>query len=275
MTAPSSAAAGFALFVDEALTQRTPYHSGGAYFAMAKDRMDRTFNLIRRHVPGATMLDVGASPFYLLYRAKAAGAARCHGTYFANDAHQLRDRNVIHSDVGPIEISHSNAETDRLPFGDDEVDLLTACEILEHFDHFPAHLAGEIRRVLKPGGTLCITVPNVNAIGNIVKLVTGRNIYMRYRADVTGRHKHEYTMAQLKSFVRYLGADIVRAGVLPSPTSNKRMLRPIYRILAHIPVLKAYSTILYIIARQPAVKSTSDLSLPPADLYDVASSVEA
>jgi ubiquinone/menaquinone biosynthesis C-methylase UbiE len=264
----------FALFADPQMRQATPYNDQGDYFGKARDRMERTFRLIQRDVPGKVVLDIGASPFYLLHLAKQAGAARCHGTYFANDEHSLRGVDLVHSSAGPIEISHSDAESDRLPFADNEVDVVSACEILEHFDHFPAHLAGEIRRVLKPGGLLCITVPNVASIAHILKLIAGKNIYMRYRSDSSGRHKHEYTAAQLRAFVRYLGMDAVRAGVLPSPTTGKKLLRPFYRTLALLPVLKNYSPILYILARQPDPKSTSDLSVLPAALYETVSSTE-
>jgi SAM-dependent methyltransferase len=264
----------FALYYDEQRAAPAPYHSGGDYFQKARDRMDRTFDLIAPFVKDQVVLDVGASPFYLLYRAKAAGARRCHGIYFSYDAHPLKDRDIVHSDAGPIEISHANAETDGFPFADDGVDVLTACEILEHFDSFPVSFAKEVRRVLRPGGHLCITVPNVASIANIIKLVFQKNIYMKYRSDVTGRHKHEYTLAQLKAFIRYLGMDIVSAGFMPSPTSGLYKLRPIYRAIAKTPVVKNYSPVLYILARQPAVKPTNDLTVMPAMLYDEASSIE-
>ena len=265
----------FALFYDTALQSPTPYHARGSYFAKALDRMDRTFEVVRPLVAGKTVIDVGASPFYLLYRCKKAGAARAHGVFFANDDHPLKDSAEIYSDAGPIELSHANMEADGFPFADDSVDVVTACEILEHFDHFPVSFAREVRRVLKSDGYLCITVPNVSAIGNIIKLIFQRNIYYRYRADHTGRHKHEYTMSQLKAFIDYLGMDVVRAGYMPSPTSDKFMFRPLYRALAHIPLLRSYSPVLYVLARQRTVKSTSDLSVMPPALFDDALSIEA
>lgn len=272
--APAPATRRFQLFFDEALTRPTPYGANGSYFAKAKDRMDRTYAVIEPFVAGATMLDVGASPFYLLYRALGGGAARAHGLYFANDAHPLKDQQVIFSDHGAIELSHGNAEVNGFPFADDAVDIVTACEILEHFDHFPESFAREVRRVLRPGGHLCITVPNVAAIANILKLMFQRNIYYPYRADHTGRHKHEYTMAQLRAFVRYLGMEVVSAGYMPSPTSDKFTLRPAYRTIAHVPGLRSYSPVLYMLARQPAVKPVSDLSIMPPSLFDDAQSIE-
>ena len=265
----------FALYFDQQQAMPTPYREGGDYLAKARDRMDRTFNLIAPYVAGKVVVDVGASPFYLLYRAKQAGASRCHGLYFANDDHPLRASDTIYCPAGPLEISHANVEEEGFPFEPDEVDVVTACEILEHFDTFPVQFASEVRRVLKPGGYLAITVPNVCSIANIIKLVFQKNIYMKYRSDVTGRHKHEYTLLQLKDFIRYMGMDIVSAGFMPSPTSDKFALRPAYRTLAKTPGLRYYSPVLYILARQPAVKPSGDLHAFPDALYDTASSIEA
>lgn len=264
----------FALYFDEKQAKPTPYRDGGDYLAKARDRMDRTFGLIAPYIKGKTVVDVGASPFYLLYRAKAAGATRCHGLYFANDDHPLRGSDTIYSDAGPIEISHANVEEEGFPFAADSVDVVTACEILEHFDTFPMQFASEVRRVLKPGGYLAITVPNICSIANIIKLIAQKNVYMKYRSDVTGRHKHEYTLSQLKVFIRYMGMEIVAAGFMPSPTSDKYALRPIYRMIAKIPGLRNYSPVLYILARQPVAKPTSDLHAFPDALYDTSSSIE-
>ncbi len=45
-----------------------------------------------------------------------------------------------------------------LPFGDDTFDKIICSEVLEHIADYQAVLE-EIRRVLKPGGQLCISVP--------------------------------------------------------------------------------------------------------------------
>ena len=49
-------------------------------------------------------------------------------------------------------------ESERLPFADSSVDLITALDVLEHIEDDRATLR-EIRRVLRPGGILLATVP--------------------------------------------------------------------------------------------------------------------
>ncbi|MBX9858952.1 MAG: methyltransferase domain-containing protein [Sphingomonas sp.] len=273
-TAPSRLA-DFKLFFDPELTQATPYDGAGDYIRLARPRLDWTFDLIAGAVPGAHIVDIGASPFYLLDRALAAGAQRASGVYFAYDQHPLRNAERIYSRHGAIELHHRDIEQQDLPFGDDTVDVLTACEILEHFDHFPQRFAQEARRVLRPGGLLLITVPNVASIGNIAKLLLGQNIYMKYRADPTGRHKHEYTSAQLRAYIDYLGMEPVAAGVMPFVTSDRRLPRLAYRAVAAAPVIRRYSPKIYMLARQPDPKPRSSLDARPPALFDAAESIEA
>ncbi len=117
-------------------------------------------------------------------------------------------------------------------------------------------------------------MPNVCSIANIVKLSTQKNIYMKYRSDPTGRHKHEYTLSQLRAFIGYLQMDVVRAGFMPSPTSDKYWLRPIYRAIAKTPVLRSYSPVTFIVARQRDPKPKEGLGAPPDALYENALSIE-
>lgn len=56
-----------------------------------------------------------------------------------------------------------------LPFADGAFDLVLCAEVLEHLVH-PLEAVAEIRRVLRPGGRLIVTVPNV--------------AYWRQRADM-------------------------------------------------------------------------------------------
>jgi SAM-dependent methyltransferase len=51
-----------------------------------------------------------------------------------------------------------NGDATRLPFDDASFDRVIAAEVLEHIDHDDAAIS-ELARVLRPGGTMAVTVP--------------------------------------------------------------------------------------------------------------------
>lgn len=59
-----------------------------------------------------------------------------------------------------IDFVLADMEKGCFPFAKDTVDLLAMTSTLEHLDR-PGHIATEIGRVLRPGGVVFITVPNI------------------------------------------------------------------------------------------------------------------
>lgn len=99
-----------------------------------------------------------------------------------------------------------NVEASALPFPDNTFDLVLFCEVLEHFTTDPLHALQEISRVLKPGGQLILTTPNVNRIGNVIAMVTGLNIYDPYSGHGPhGRHNREYSRHELYQLLTHAG----------------------------------------------------------------------
>jgi len=66
----------------------------------------------------------------------------------------------------------------RLPFGTASIDLVVASEIFEHLIS-PLEFLRESRRVLRAGGLLLLTTPNVSNIGAIAHLLRGGSNYER------------------------------------------------------------------------------------------------
>jgi SAM-dependent methyltransferase len=63
-----------------------------------------------------------------------------------------------------IEFVLANMEKGCLPFASASVDVLAMTSTLEHLD-CPEHIATEIQRVLRPGGIVFITVPDIRKYG--------------------------------------------------------------------------------------------------------------
>lgn len=90
---------------------------------------------------------------------------------------------------GDLDIEFIQVDGETLPFGDDQFDLVTSFQVIEHVENVPAYLA-EIVRVLKPGGTTIFTTPN-----RLVRLDEGMRPWNRF-------HVREYDADQLANAVR-------------------------------------------------------------------------
>ena len=72
--------------------------------------------------------------------------------------HKARDFVVEADDPENRSLGLASADALRLPFADNSFDKVICSEVLEHIPDYRAALT-EIRRVLKPGGLLCASVP--------------------------------------------------------------------------------------------------------------------
>jgi SAM-dependent methyltransferase len=101
---------------------------------------------------------------------------------------------------------HFNIEKERFPFSDGAFDVVLFCEVLEHLLEDPFFTLREIQRVLKPGGTLIVTTPNVIRLENVARLLAGENIYDPYSGyGPYGRHNREYTLKELRLLLEHAG----------------------------------------------------------------------
>ena len=108
-----------------------------------------------------------------------------------------------------LPFQHFNIEEDAFPYSDDEFDVVVFAEIMEHLLNDPCAVLGEIKRVLKPGGTIVLTTPNVARLENIAKLLCGENIYDPYSGyGPYGRHNREYNQHELYQLLSHMGFEV-------------------------------------------------------------------
>lgn len=101
-------------------------------------------------------LDVGCNVGALAMTAKQAGVTEVYGVDINASAVEKAKQNS----AGIVGIHFQHSSADSLPFPDHSMQLITACEVLEHVpDALRTSTIQEIHRILEPGGEVVITVP--------------------------------------------------------------------------------------------------------------------
>jgi SAM-dependent methyltransferase len=96
----------------------------------------------------------------------------------------------------------------RFPYDDASFDGVLFCEVIEHLQMNPLRALREIWRVLKPGGWLILTTPNIARMANVHRIVAGLNIHDPYSAyGPYGRHNREFSVGELNSLMPFCGFD--------------------------------------------------------------------
>ncbi len=118
------------------------------------------------------------------------------------------------------------AEGAGLPFAEDAFDLVWCGETLEHVADVTGLLA-EVRRVLRWGGTLLVTTPNLPRLGVAVEALRGPPL--EGRLDPRADHLRFFTARTLTGVLREAGfAEVaVRAG--GGPPGARRALSAVAR----------------------------------------------
>ena len=104
-------------------------------------------------------------------------------------------------------------EKHRLPFADNQFDVISCWETMEHFNFNPVGFLRDLRRILKPGGRIFLTVPNMAELENRVKLLCGKsvgppvenyNLFYNYSSvrPFLGFHWREYILPEMVYLLR-------------------------------------------------------------------------
>lgn len=167
--------------------------------------------------PGALVLDVGCGDGTAAATAGPVLAGhRIVGVDWSQDA--LRRARPRMSAVVRGELDDG-----RLPFADGCADAVLFSEVVEHLVD-PDGALDELRRVLRPGGHLMLSTPNLAAWYNRAFLLAGRQpvfsevslrgIHGRPGTEVVG-HLRLFTARALRSFLRSAGFEDVRISGAP------------------------------------------------------------
>lgn len=215
-------------FVSSVLVEDAPAEEMKGYVESDFRRFIYTLGLVPDRT-GLSILELGANPYFMTVLLSKFRRAELHLANFFDGLGADGSQKVFVNQTGEaitFPYKQFNVEQDIFPYPDDSFDVVLFCEIIEHLLSDPVHAITEIRRVLKPGGILVLTTPNVGRLENVRKVIAGENIYDPYSGyGPYGRHNREYTPQDLGSLLSANGFNVrtlftADVSVEPSTTSG-------------------------------------------------------
>lgn len=145
---------------------------------------------------GERLLDLGCGGGRHAFEGLRRGARVVALDASAGELHQVRDTVGAMLDAGQIakddEAGAVQGDALRLPFADASFDRVIAAEVLEHVPDDTTAMA-ELARVLRPGGTMAVTVPRAGpelvnwALSDEYHDVPGGHVRIYRRRTLVGR----------------------------------------------------------------------------------------
>jgi SAM-dependent methyltransferase len=131
-----------------------------------------------------------------------------------------------------VDVRTCDFESEALPFPDEMFDVVVANQIFEHLKQIYRPMS-EIHRVLKPGGVLLFSVPNLGALHCRVQLLLGRQ---PSTIKVFEAHVRAFSVPAAREFVTFNDhfeiVDFRGSGLYPVPPPWSEKLSRVFSSLA-------------------------------------------
>lgn len=180
-------------------------------------RLEKTLAITPLGGPNDRILEMGAYLHITPALRDRLGYGEVRGCYYG-PAGQV-DHRVAHSSTGAefrCDLDLFDAEKDRFPYEDEYFSTVLCGELIEHLTADPMHMLAEINRILKPGGYLVLTTPNIGSLRAIAAILQGFHpgffpAYVRPRTEgeePEARHNREYTPREAARLLVDSGFDV-------------------------------------------------------------------
>jgi 2-polyprenyl-3-methyl-5-hydroxy-6-metoxy-1,4-benzoquinol methylase len=177
------------------------------YFRSSRERYAHYAALAKLNLPPhAHVLDVGNAPGHFAFLLTQMG----HRVTGVNLNAEWRRTYPDPAWLDLFSVTECDIEREALPFPDGAFDAVFFTEVLEHIAITdPVVVLGRLRRVLRPGGVLFFSTPNICNLSNVIALLLGVNIFWPREIfyGSLDRHNREWTPKEVREVFDAAGFD--------------------------------------------------------------------
>ncbi len=201
----------------EYITAWAPVEDGSrAYVESHLTRLEKTLAITPPGGPDDRILEMGSYLQITPALKTQLGYGEVRGCYYGC-AGETNPRAVVSETGEAFECSIDlfDAEKDAFPYENGYFSTVLCCELLEHLVADPMRMMMEINRVLKMGGSLVLTTPNIASLRAVAGILQGFHpmLFPAYiqpgeGGTVDSRHNREYTANEVKALLENSGFDV-------------------------------------------------------------------
>jgi len=205
---------------DEALGYAAGFFSEDAnatgYIQLHRDRLIRTLELVPVGGKDQRLLELSSYLQMPLLVKRYGGYGEVAVTnWWQGEPREkiITVRNPATGEEFAFPMKNVDVERDRFPFPDDHFDVALCCELIEHLREDPMSMLVELNRIVKWGGLVILTTPNITSAFSVQEALAGRspNIYNLYnRQSPADRHSREYTPADVRVVLEAAGFKVLK-----------------------------------------------------------------
>ena len=181
-------------------------------------RLVRTLEITPPGSKDRTVLEMGAYMQITPALATKLGYGEVRGSYLGPiGAKQRKQVRLPDGETFECTVDLFDAEKDPYPYADESFSTVLCCELLEHLHEDPMHMMGEINRILKPGGHLVLSTPNICSLRAVGAVLLGYHpgLFHQYikpneSGDIEPRHSREYTPRDVQQLLAAAGFSVER-----------------------------------------------------------------
>ena len=183
-----------------------------SYVETHRTRLEKTLAIIPPGGPKDWILEMGSYMQITPLLHARLGYGHVTGCYFG-EAGKRETRVVDLPGGGSFEcrIDQFDAENDFFPYPNAHFQTVLCCELLEHLARDPMYMLDEIHRILRPGGSLVLTTPNVVSLRALSAALQGFHpmLFPAYLKNSTeARHAREYTPKEIRMLLENAGLEV-------------------------------------------------------------------